>query len=319
MKIVFMGTPVFAKTVLESLSDAGHEIVAVYTQPDKPQGRKSDLIASPVKEYAVSKGYSVYQPTKIKVKEEVDILKSFDADIYVVAAFGQFLSEEILNIPKFGCVNVHASLLPRYRGASPIQRSIVNGDEYTGVTIMQMDKGMDSGDIISQEKVDILRTDNEKTMYEKLASTGAKLLLETLDKISKGEAQRTVQDESLVTVAPMLKKEDGLLNTDESAYALECRVRGLSEWPVAYMNVSGKNLKVYEALAHMPSDSDYDELSKLCKDFKSGCFVVTKKKLYVTTGEGLLELISVQPEGKKRMGAADYMNGQHPVNGMSLQ
>lgn len=304
MKIVFMGTPDFAKCVLEALFDAGHEITAVYTQPDKPKGRSGALIASPVKEYALSKNIKVYQPEKIKNPEEVAILKSIEADVYVVAAFGQFLSEEILNIPKFGCINVHGSLLPKLRGAAPIQRSIMMGLSETGVTVMKMAKGMDSGDMISKAIVPILNDDDEETMYEKLAKAGAKLIVDTLPDIENGTAVYTPQIHEDATFAPMLKKEEGLADFTMSARELDCRVRGMSVWPNVYTYFNGKLVKIYKA---KECKSEIGEASSL----KPGEIFVTKKNLYVKTGTGLLELIEVQPEGKKRMPAMDFARGMH--------
>lgn len=304
MKIVFMGTPDFAKCVLEALFEAGHEITAVYTQPDKPKGRSGALIAPPVKEYALSKNIKVYQPEKIKTPEEVAILKSIEADVYVVAAFGQFLSEEILNIPKYGCINVHGSLLPKLRGAAPIQRSIMMGLSETGVTVMKMAKGMDSGDMISKVIVPITDDDDEETMYEKLAKAGAKLIVDTLPDIENGTAVYTPQNHDEATFAPMLKKEEGLADFNMSARELDCRVRGMSVWPNVYTYFNGKLVKIYKA---RECKSEISEASSL----KPSQIFVTKKNLYVKTGTGLLELIEVQPEGKKRMPAMDFARGMH--------
>lgn len=311
MKIVFMGTPDFAKTILEAVADAGHEIVAVYTQPDRPKGRSGALIASPVKEYALSKGYRVVQPERIKRPEEVAILKEFTADVFVVAAYGQILSQEILDMPGLCCINAHGSLLPRWRGSSPIQRSIANGDDKTGVTIQRMDAGMDSGDIMMQAEIPIEKTDDEASMYEKLALLGAELTLKTLKSLEEGTAAYVPQDESLVTYAPMLKKEEGLIDFSSSAHLIDCKVRGFKEWPTAYTSVNGKGLKIY-AVSEVEDKPDTD-IPDEC-----GVFVVTKKKLFVTTGDGLLELLEVQPEGKKRMGAMDFARGQHIETGMKI-
>ena len=306
MKIVFMGTPDFAKTILEAIYEAGHEITAVYTQPDKPRGRSGALIMPPVKEYALSKGLKVYQPNKIKEKEEVEILKTIPADIYVVAAFGQFLSEEILNLPKYGCINAHGSLLPALRGASPIQRSIINGDKETGITVMKMDKGMDSGDIIKKESLPILDSDNETSLYNKLAELGARMVVEVLPEIEAGTATYTKQDESLVTFAPMLKKEDGRIDFNKPAREIFNLIRGICEWPTAFSFYNGKSVKIYGAL-----------VSNECPDesLKPGEMYVTKKKLLVKTGDGFLELTDVQLEGKKPMKAVDFINGMRLATG----
>ncbi len=311
MKIVFMGTPDFAKTILEGLCEAGHEITAVYTQPDRPKGRSGKPVPSPVKEYAESRGLKVFQPERIKRPEEVGALQAVPADIFVVAAYGQILSREILDIPKYGCINAHGSLLPKLRGAAPIQRAIANGDDKTGITVMRMDEGMDSGDMILQEEVEITDSDDEASMYEKLAKVGSRLTLEALRLIEAGTAVYKKQDQSKVTFAPMLKKEEGLLDFSMSARLLDCKVRGFKEWPTAYTFVSGKSLKVFGA-------REYKETPNFEVPSEAGLFVVTKKQLFVTTGAGLLELLEVQPEGKKRMGAMDFARGQRIETGMKL-
>jgi len=312
MNIVFMGTPDFAATILRALAEAGHNIKAVYTQPDKPQKRSPELIASPVKEYALTKGFTVRQPDRIRNADEIEVLKSFDADVFVVAAYGQILSQEILDIPKFCPVNVHGSLLPKYRGASPIQRAIADGEEVTGVTIMRMDKGVDTGDMIAKVAVPITDNDDEDTMYARLADEGSKLLIEVLKTIEAGTVSFTPQDESEATYAPMIKKEDGLIDFTRSAREIDCKVRGFKKWPTAFTYVGGKMLKIFETkvVSDIP-DAD-------TADFEPGCFVITKKKIYVTTGDGFIELVSVQPEGKKRMPGMDYQRGAHIENGMSI-
>ena len=308
MKIVFMGTPELARVILEALIKAGHEITAVYTQPDRPKGRSGQPVMCPVKEYALLQGLKVYQPEKIKRPEEVSLLKSIPADIFVVAAFGQILSQEILDIPKYGCINAHGSLLPKLRGAAPIQRAIANGDEKTGMTVMRMDAGMDSGDIILQQEIPITENDDEASMYDRLAHLGAELTLEALVKLESGTATYTKQEPSEVTYAPMLSKEEGHLDFKLPARLLDCKIRGFKEWPTAYTESFGKNLKIYSArVSEAPEGVTIPD--------EPGCFVVTKKKLYVTTGDGLLELLEVQPEGKKRMAAMDYQRGQHIETG----
>lgn len=304
MNIVFMGTPDFAACVLKALVEAGHNILAVYTQPDKPRGRSGAMVASEVKEYALSVNLPVYQPEKIKNPEEVELLRTFPADVFVVAAYGQFLSKEILEMARLGCVNVHGSLLPKLRGAAPIQRSIMNGDSETGVTIMQMDVGMDSGDILSVGKLPIGPEDNEITMYEKLAKLGAKLLVETLPKLSAGEITPVSQNPDEVTFAKMLRKEEGLIDFSDSAKLIDCKVRGMLVWPTAYTYYGGKLLKIYATAPDCFVQGVPDEI-------KPGEAFVTKKNLYVMTGSGLLELKEVQPEGKKRMPGADFARGTH--------
>lgn len=311
MNIVFMGTPDIAATILKALVEAGHAITGVYTQPDKPKGRSGEPVFSPVKEYALSQGFTVYQPEKIKLPEEVAVLKTIPADIFVVAAFGQFLSEEILNMPKFGCVNVHGSLLPKYRGAAPIQRSIMNGESVTGVTVMQMDKGMDSGDMLMSAEVPITDDDDEITMYDKLALLGAELIVKALPLIEEGKLEHIKQDSELVTFAPMLKKEEGLMSFNTSARMLDCKVRGMVVWPGAYTHYNGKLLKVYKA-------KEARDLEDVPSELQPGDLYVTRKRLFVKTLEGYLELLEVQPEGKKRMPAMDFARGAHLETGNRL-
>lgn len=313
MKIVFMGTPDFAKNILQGLVEAGHEVTGVYTQPDKPKGRSGQPVPSPVKEYAQTVGIAVYQPEKIKKEEEVALLKTIPADIFVVAAYGQILSQKILDIPKFGCINAHGSLLPKYRGSSPIQRAIANGDEKTGVTLMKMDKGMDSGDIIAMSEIKIEDADNEITMYDKLSFLAKDLVLEYLPLIESGKATYTPQNADEVTFAPMLKKEDGLLSFDLPARLLDCKVRGFLAWPTAYMYFGGKLLKIYRSAVR-----GKDEFANITDELANGTFVKLKKNLLVATSEGFLELLEVQPEGKKRMPAMDFANGCHIETGMKI-
>lgn len=308
MKIVFMGTPEFAASILKALDEAGHEITGVYTQPDKPKGRSGALIASPVKEYALERGFNVYQPERIKRPENVLQLSTIPADVFVVAAFGQILSEEILNMPKYGCINVHGSLLPKYRGAAPIQRAIANGEEMTGVTIMRMDKGIDSGDIIAKEAFPILDTDTEDSIYEKMAAVGSKKLLEVLEKVEAGTATYTPQNHEEATYAPMLSKHEGVIDFNNSARRIDCLVRGFQSWPTAFTTYEGKMLKIYlTKLVDNKIETDFEPTP--------GSIVVTKKNVYVATGDGFLELLEVQLEGKKRMSAGDFARGLHLVNG----
>ncbi len=312
MKIVFMGTPAFAADILKALVDAGHEITGVYTQPDKPKGRSGALIASEVKELAVSLGLTVYQPDRIKKPENVALLKTIPADVFVVAAFGQILSEEILNLPKFGCINVHGSLLPKYRGAAPIQRSIADGEEKTGVSIMQMDKGIDTGAVFSKVEFPILSSDNEDSIYSKMAEYGSGELIKVLKDIENGTAVSTPQDESLATYAPMLSKEEGLVDFNKSAWSIDCMIRGFQNWPTAYTHVNGKMLKIYSGRSVSKESVSCDNT------LIPGTLIVHKKNIYVVTGEDLLELLEVQPEGKKRMGACDFARGLHLTTGDKL-
>ncbi len=310
MKIVFMGTPDFAGNVLQALIDAGHEITGVYTQPDKPKGRSGKLVPSYVGEMAERLGLPVFKPVKLKAPEEVERLKTLPADIFVVAAYGQFLSEEILNILRLGCVNVHGSLLPKYRGASPIQRSIMNGDTETGVTLIRMDKGMDSGDIYVQATLPIGPDDDEASMYDKLSKLGGKLLVESLPGIADGSIRPVKQDDSQVSFAPMLKKEEGLIDLNKSAQEIDCLVRGISVWPMAYTSFKGTGLKVGKV---RPVD-----MPEGLSETEPGTLMFTGKKLFCRAGTGAFELIMVQPESKKMMAGAEFARGARIQTGDKL-
>lgn len=307
MKVVFMGTPEFAAGILNALYKEGHEITAVYTQPDKPKGRSGALIASPVKEFAINHDIPVYQPDRIRKPEYVEELKSIPADVFVVAAFGQILSEEILNIPKFGCINVHGSLLPKYRGAAPIQRAIADGETVTGVSIMAMDKGIDTGDVYSMVSFPIMDDDDEKSIYEKMALYGSKELIEVLKKVETSTAVAKPQDNSMATYAPMLKKEEGLINFNATMREIDCKVRGFREWPTAYTYCNKKMIKV---ISVKPCPGEHECVP--------GTLTVLKKNIYVSCKDGLLELIEVLPEGKKKMSGMDFARGFHLATGDSL-
>lgn len=312
MKVLFMGTPTLARTILEALVKAGHEIVAVYTQPDRPRGRSGEPVPPPVKEYALEMGFTVEQPEKIKKPEEVENLKKYSADVFVVAAYGQILSEEILNMPRYCCINAHGSLLPKLRGAAPIQRAIASGDRETGITVQRMDKGCDTGDIMAQVTVPIEDTDDEASMYIKLADAGAELVLKVLDDIEAGTATYTKQDDLAATHAPMLSKEEGLLNFNTTARLADCKIRGFREWPTAYTYSDGKFLKVLEA---KPST----EVTGIGEEgLEPGEILVTRKKLFVMCSDGLLELVKVKPEGKKVMAAMDFARGARLETGNKL-
>ncbi len=312
MKVVFMGTPDFAVGSLKALVEAGHEIVLVVTQPDREKGRGREVQYTPVKEYALEQNLPVYQPQKIKTPEAVAYLRGFEADIFVVAAFGQILSQEILDMPKYGCVNVHASLLPKYRGAAPIQWSIINGDDRTGVTIMQMNAGLDTGDILTQCSIPIEADETGDSLFDKLSGLGAQLLADTLPMIEKGEATPIPQDESQATHVKMLDKSMGKLDWFKSALTLEHMVRGLNSWPGAYCSFRGKTLKVWMAKAVSMEQAQEMGLT-VQKDVETGYVAaVTKDAIYVQTGDGLLQLLEVQPESKKRMEVKNFLLG-YPV------
>ena len=299
MKIVFMGTPDFAVGALEALVEAGHEVVAVVTQPDKPKGRGKEMQQTPVKACALKHNIEVFQPVKIKTPEAVEVLKGYGADLFVVAAFGQILSKEILDMPKFGCVNIHASLLPKYRGAAPIQWAILDGEKETGVTIMQMNEGLDTGDMLTKVIVPIEDTDTGESLFEKLAEAGAKLLIETIPQIEAGTLHPEAQDDSLSTYAKMIKKEMGLIDWKKEAVVLERLVRGMNSWPSAYTHFNGKTLKVWEAGVEL----------KEAKAEPGTVVEVTKNSIKVRTGQDLLVLKQIQLEGKKRMDVASFLLG----------
>lgn len=302
--MVYMGTPDFAVGPLEAMIEAGHKITAVVTQPDKPRGRGKEMAASPVKECALKHGIPVLTPVKIKTEEAIEELRKYPADIFVVAAFGQILSEEILNMPPYGCVNIHASLLPKYRGAAPIQWSIIDGKKETGVTIMQMDKGLDTGDILFQQKVEITADETGESLFDKLAETGSSLIVDALAKIEKGEVTPVKQEDDKSSYAKMLTKSTGKIDWNKSAAEIERLVRGLNSWPSAYTGYKGKQLKIWKA--------------RVAEDMggKPGCVAkVTKDEVFVHTGEGSLVLTEIQLEGKKRMSTKEFLLGRSFAKG----
>ena len=308
MKIVFMGTPDFAVGALEALVEAGHEVVAVVTQPDKPKGRGKEMQQTPVKACALKHNIEVFQPVKIKTAEAVEVLKGYGADLFVVAAFGQILSKEILDMPKYGCVNIHASLLPKYRGAAPIQWAILDGEKETGVTIMQMNEGLDTGDMLTKVIVPIEDTDTGESLFNKLAEAGAKLLVETIPQIEAGTLKPEPQDDSLSTYAKMIKKEMGLIDWNKEAIVLERLVRGMNSWPSAYTHFNGKTLKVWEAAVEVCET----------KAAPGTVVEVTKNSIKVQTGQDLLVLKQIQLEGKKRMDVAAFLLGYKVETGTVL-
>lgn len=299
MKIVYMGTPDFAVAPLEAIIKAGHEVVAVVTQPDKQKGRGKEVQMTPVKECALKYGIPVLQPVKIKEAEAVAKLREYPADIFVVAAFGQLLSEEILNMPRFGCVNIHASLLPAYRGAAPIQWVILNGEKETGVTIQQMAKGLDTGDMLLKRAVVIDTKETGESLHDKLMVVGAELIVEALPLIEKGEIIPQKQDDALSSHVTKLTKTMGLIDWNKDAVTLERLVRGLNSWPSAYSSFKGKTLKIWEA----------DVVDELSNQKPGTVEHVEREFIDVVTGKGLLRIFSLQLEGKKRMAVKDFLLG----------
>ena len=308
MRIIFMGTPDFAVGTLEALVAAGHEVVLAVTQPDKPQGRKQILVAPPVKQTAERLGIPVYQPKRVREPEALAVLRGYEPELIVVAAFGQILPKELLDLPTYGCINVHASLLPKYRGAAPIQWAILNGDAVTGVTIMRMDVGLDTGDMIAKAKVEIAPDDTGGTLFDRLAETGAKLCVDTIPSIVDGTATYTPQDEQSATKVGQISKKDGLIDFTRSAHAIECQIRGLNPWPSAYTSLAGKTLKIWSA-----------QVSSQQTDAQPGTVVLVEKDRFgIQTGDGVLICTEVQLEGKKRMSAADFLRGNALTEGCVL-
>lgn len=300
MKIIYMGTPAFAVRALNALIEEGHEIAAVITQPDKAKGRSKALVPTPVKETALKHGIAVYQPEKVKDAQMVEKIKDIAPDVIVVAAYGQILPESILNIPRYGCINIHASLLPKYRGAAPIEWAIIDGEEITGVTTMYMEKGLDTGDIIEKAEVKIEDTDTGESLRDKLAEKGAELILSTLRALEDGTAKRVRQEDAKSCYAKMLTKELGNIDFGESARKLERLIRGLNPWPCAYTKIDGKTVKLYGASVkemdvHMHTPGEIIE--------------ITRKSFTVACGKDALVIKKLQPEGKKPMDTAAYLNG----------
>ena len=294
-----MGTPDFAVPVLEALVGDGQQVSLVVTQPDRVKGRGREVAMSPVKQCALAHDIPVFQPLRVKTPEAVERLRQEQPDIIVVAAYGQILSTEILTMPRYGCVNVHASLLPKYRGAAPIQWAVINGEKKSGVTIMQMDAGLDTGDIILQEEVELAPKETGESLYEKLSSMGGPLLLKAMKQIEEGTATREKQSDAVSTYARILKREMGLIRWDSSAVSIERLIRGMNSWPSAFTHFHGKLLKIWDA----------DVLTKKAAGTPGAIIGKDKEAIYVNTGDQILALKEVQLEGKKRMLVKDFLLG----------
>lgn len=300
MRVVFMGTPDFAVGTLEAIVAAGHEVAGVVTQPDKPKGRSKTLVPTPVKAAALSHGLTVYQPERIRRAEAVEEIRRMDPEIIVVVAFGQIIPKEILEMAPYGCINVHASLLPDYRGAAPIQWAVLNGEAESGVTIMRMDQGLDTGDMISKVVVPLEEKETSDSLFDKLSAAGAKLLVETLPSIADGTAVYEKQPENSPTeYACMIQKQMGRIDWNDSAEKIERLVRGMNSWPSAFTTLDGKALKVWSASVSDPDQTG--EAGKVLRADKTG--------LYVQTGCGVLCIEELQLEGKKRMTADAFLRG----------
>lgn len=300
MKIIFMGTPDFAAHVLKKLAESKHEIKLVVTKPDCYRGKNKSSY-SEVKEVALEYNLPLYQPEKIKDTDAVSRLYEYKPDVIVVIAYGQMLSKDILTLPSYGCVNVHASLLPKYRGAAPIQWAVLNGDEVTGVTTMRMDEGMDTGDIIMQSEVRLDPKETSGTLFDRLMDEGGELLLKTLDELEAGTATFTKQDEDKATKTKMIKKEMGAIDFTKSANELQWFVRGMTPWPSAYTGYQGKKLKLFDVEAVESLEGIETIPGKIAK--------VEKDMFYIGTGSGFLRVLSLQLEGKRMMTADEFLRG----------
>ncbi len=305
MNIVFMGTPDFAVPSLKALLGNGHSVKAVFTQPDKPKGRGMKLTPSPVKEYALSQGIEVYQPQSLKRESETvtPLIKSLEPDCIVVVAYGKLLPPEILEIPRFGCVNVHGSLLPKYRGAAPIQWTVLNGDEYGGVTTMLLAEGMDTGDMLLSERVKVGGSETAAELYSRLSEIGAELLVKTLSGLESNTIVPVPQNNAEATLAPMLSKDMSPTDFSRTAAEVRSHINGLFDWPCATAVLNGKKLRLCRC--EIASQSGFHTAGEVLdeKDFTVGC------------GEGSVRILEVQPEGSRRMSAKDYLLGHRPKKG----
>ncbi len=308
MRIVFMGTPDFSVECLKALVNSNHEVVGVFCQPDKPVGRKQELKMPDVKIEALKHNLPVFQPTTLKNGKGVELLEQLAPDLIIVVAYGRILPPDFLNYPKYGCINIHASILPKYRGASPIHHSVLNGDAETGVTSMQMDEGVDTGDILLIKKIPIGINDTTLEMFEKLSVLGAEVLMETIDLLEKGELKPVKQNNAEATHAGLLSKEEGEIDWNQSALSVHNKIRGLYNWPGAYTKLGGKILKLHKAV-----------LSDEKGNNNPGEVVGAHDKIVVSCGDGhCVELLELQLEGKKRMDSVSFLNGRQIAVGTVL-
>ena len=317
MKIIYMGTPDFAKKSLEAIYNAGHEILAVVTNPDKPKGRGMKMMESPVKQYAVEKGLKIYQPEKVKNNTQfIEEMKELKPDVICVVAYGKILPKEILDIPSKGCINVHGSLLPKYRGAAPIQWAIINGEKTTGVTTMYMDIGMDTGDMILKKETAIGENETTGELWERLAKIGAELLVETLQKIEDGTAPRIPQGEQF-TMAPMLNKEMSKIDWEnKSAEQIKNLVRGLNPIMGTYSYINEKKVKFWkvEIAKELPNNKNIENC-------ENGTVIYSNSKdgLYIKAKDGIIKVIEIQGENAKRMNVNDFLRGNEILEGTKLK
>lgn len=311
MKVIFMGTPEFSVGTLEAILDAGHEVVLAVTQPDKPKGRGKEMQFPPVKEVALRHGIEVYQPKKIREKECVEKLASYQADIMVVIAFGQILPKEILEMTPYGCVNVHASLLPKYRGAAPIQWAVIDGEEESGVTTMQMDEGLDTGDMLLKTTIPLDKKETGGSLHDKLSDAGAHLCVETLKKLEEGSIKPEKQGESPTAYAKMLDKTMGRIDWEQDAVSIERLIRGLNPWPSAYTTWENKTMKIWDA-------DVIEDIQGKEQASPGEITAVSKQSFTVKTGNGSLVIHELQIPGKKRMEAGAFLRGYSIKEGMKL-
>lgn len=302
MRIIYMGTPEIAATILKKLLEyPEYEVVLAVTQPDRPKGRSGALAMSEVKQLALEENIPVFQPEKIKDPENVEYLKKFNADIIVVAAFGQILSKEILDLPPKGCINVHASLLPKYRGAAPIQWAIIDGETETGITIMQMDEGLDTGDMLLKKEIPIMPDETGGSLHDKLAVLGGEALVEVLELLKDGSISGVPQGEATTRYAAMLNKKMGKLNFGKPAEELDRYVRGMNPWPSAYAFLEGKMIKIWQCMVSsvVPAGLQPGDV-----------YGIDKNGFYIATGDGGLRILKLQAEGKRAMSAAEFLRGK---------
>ena len=314
-KIIYMGTPDFAVPALKALIREGYLVTAVVTQPDKPKGRGKILMPSPVKEVALEYGIPVLQPRRVREEGFFEILQQYGPDLIVVAAFGQIIPVSVLELPEFGCINIHASLLPKYRGAAPIQHAILDGEKETGVTIMQMGEGLDTGDILTQKIIPIRDTDTAGSLFDILAEEGAELLVRTLPSVFDGTVVREKQpEESTTAYASMIRKEQGILDFGRTARELERHIRGMDPWPGAFTHLNGKTLKVWKAFAEPDAkawpDGARAEAGTILSADKDG--------IRIACADGALLLKEIQLEGKKRMETDAFLRGFHIEPGTTV-
>lgn len=310
MRVIFMGTPDFSVGALKALAENGYEIAGVVTQPDKPRGRGKASAMTPVKEAALELGLTVYQPARVREQSFMDTVRALNPDVIVVSAFGQIIPKALLELPRYGCVNIHASLLPKYRGAAPIQWAVMDGEPVSGVTIMQMDEDLDTGDMLAKTEVPLEPDETGGSLFDKLSRAGAELLIRTLPALEQGTLTPEKQPlESPTAYARMIRKEDGRIDWNLEAEAIERRIRGLNPWPSAYTELTGKILKIWRAEV-LPKESG--QTPGTVTEAGKGGFCVQ-------TGKGVLRLLEVQLEGKKRMDAQAFLRGFHAAPGMKLE